>query len=358
MESITDIKWDSLIETILDKKCILFLGPGVTVNYAQNQNIETAYKSMTGDKDFIMHHLKDNLLIFKNFDQIVDCRHDVKKFYKNDFTNPLLQKLAEIPFHLIISVTPDHTLHTIFEQKKFLFQHNYFSKTNKKNIEYDPRQIPLIYNLFGDVSEETSLIFSHYHLFEYLEWGWVNNSLPETIRTVFNKEQTSNIIFLGFEFDKWYYQLILYLFKLNFEGCRRYAIEQLSNENEMLTLCETNFRINFFQNSAQLFVDNLYEHLPTENRRKPMSENEKPKKWLKPPFVKFLNAAFGQDEWTTFCMCYYEEVYDNFATGQTRMAQIGLLIDHVTKKELFTDLFENCKEHNPVQFEKFAPYYE
>ncbi len=358
MENITEIRWNALCDSIMDKKCILFLGPGITVNYRENNNLENTYEKISKDTGQVIYHRADNLLVFKDNDYIADYRTEIKEFYSQDFSNLLLEKIAEIPFHLVISVTPDSTMKNIFKRKNFLFQDNYFSKTNKRKIEFDTKEIPLLYNLFGDVADAGSIIFSHFNLFEYLEWGWVNNSLPETIKTVFNKEQTTNIIFLGFEFDKWYYQLILYLFKLNFEGCRRYAMFQERCEGEMQTLCEANYRINFLNRNTAEFVDKLYENFPADKRRKAATEAEKPKKWLKQNFVKFLNAAFQATELETFCMCYFDEVYNQFGAGQNKLSQINLLLDYVTRNEQFAELMDYCKEHNTPQFDKFAPYYE
>ncbi len=360
MTKISKIHWNSLSKSIQNKKCILFLGPGVTVNYNNPANRDVAYKKLITDKNKVGFHEKDKLLVFENNDYITDFRYDIKEIYSTDFSNPLLEKIAEIPFHLIISVTPDHSLSNIFKRKKYLFQHHYFSNTYDKKLK-SPSDIPLIYNLFGDIEDENSLLFSHYNLFQYLEMIWANNSLPEIIRTFFNKNQTSNIIFLGFEFDKWYYQLILYLFKLNFNECQRYAIYQQNTDNELLTLYESNFRINFLGNNKQAmkqFVETLHSKFEQNELRQVKKEKEILRDWLKPQFVKFLNVAFSIDEWAVFCMCYFEKVYDNFVSGQTRIAQIALLIEYVQRNNQYAQLYELCKEHNPVQFKKFKPYYE
>ena len=48
MSKIEDIRWDTLAKAIIDKKCILFLGPGVTVNYQNPANRDLEYKKITG----------------------------------------------------------------------------------------------------------------------------------------------------------------------------------------------------------------------------------------------------------------------------------------------------------------------
>ena len=286
-------QWESLINSIIDKRCILFLGPGITVNYNKKNSMEMIYKMISRESKDVAFHKTDNLLIFKDCDLEVSFRSTVKNYFSQDFSNELLNKLSDIPFHLIISVTPDHTLSNIFQSKSYLFNKSYFVKNQKKEIDSDINETPLIYNLFGDIEDETSIIFSHYDLFEYLEHGWMDsNCLPEAIKKRFNKEKTSNIIFIGFEFDKWYYQFILYLFKLNYPGCIRYAAYEQSFPNEMLFFCQS-YKITFIDKGMDSFVRKLHNDFPSDKLRIPVPESYRPRKWRKGSFISFLTEAFG-----------------------------------------------------------------
>jgi len=360
MSEITDAQWDSLIKSIIDKKCILFLGPGITVNYNNANSLGLFYEEISRKSlNSVAVHKSDNLLVFREYDTEVETRTKVKDFFSKDFSNDLLEKIADIPFHLIISVSPDHTVANIFERKKYRKQKNFLSKTRKGVVEFPINDVPLIYNLFGDIEDEMSIIFSHCDLFEYLEKGWVgSNCLPEAITTSFNKENTSNIIFLGFEFDKWYYQFILYLLKINYSGCRRYAALQESFGDEMMTLCESNYHINFVNKELKFFVEKLYNDFPEKYRRKPSLEAESPRRWKKGQFEKFLSDALSSSEWSSFCLTHFWEVYKDFTSDQPKTVQINMLIDYVTRKDRFDELYNLCKEHNQVSFENHGPYYE
>jgi hypothetical protein len=359
MSDITDRQWNSLIWSITHKKCILFLGPGISVNYNNRNSMEMIFEEITRkpqESSDVAFHKNDNLLIFKDRNAVVGYRPTVVEFFKKDFSNELLEKLVEIPFHLIISVTPDHTISNIFEKNKYKYQKSYFSK--EKKVEYDIKEVPLIYNLFGDIDDEMSIIFSHHDLFEYLDKGWVNSSyLPETIKTSFNKENTSNIIFLGFEFDKWYYQFILYLFKLDYEGCLRYAFQEAPC-SEMITLCQSNYQISFINREMKDFVTKLYQDFPKNELRKPCTEAEKQKKWKKEKFIIFLSKAMSSTEWDTFCLTHFYEVFKDFTDNQDRSKQINNLIDYVACNGKFQNLSDLCKEFNQVSFNKQEPYYE
>ncbi len=361
MTNIENINWDFVQRSVLNKKCILFLGPGITVNYGNNARMEQKFEELTNDasNDILSFHKKDGFLIFKNENAKLLNQDKIASFFNADYKNPLLEKIAEIPFHLIINVTPDKTMCKIFENKQFTYKTEYYSMKRLRQIEQAPdTETPLIYNLFGSVDDAETLIISHYDLFRYLKSVYAFNNLPDIIKSATNKENTNNIIFLGFEFDRWYYQLIINLLNLNFDPCIRYASIQNELDDEIKTLYESHFGINFASRDLKMFVDKLHSCFAENQLRKPPQTGEKPRKYLKTNIIKFINAAFNATDLDTLCMCYFDEVYNQFTSEQSKLTRINILMDYVAKNNLFNDLLDNGKEQNSVQFEKFAPYYE
>ena len=140
--------------------------------------------------------------------------------------------------------------------------------------------------------------------------------------------------------------------------CIRYASEQETMDSGMKTLYESHFGINFATKDMETFVNKLHGQFSANQLRQPVANKEKPKKYIKAAFIKFLNSAFNATDLDSLCMCYFEPVYEQFTNEQSKLTRINLLIDHVGKNNLYDDLMEYGKEQNQIQFEKFAPYYE
>ena len=85
-----------------------------------------------------------------------------------------------------------------------------------------------------------------------------NNVLPQELRAAL--ESATNYIFLGFQFDKWYVQLMLSLLKLNdkqYNFIRYASANALSND--VKSLCINHYRIQFIGADNNVFIKTLYD---------------------------------------------------------------------------------------------------
>jgi hypothetical protein len=129
---------------------------------------------------------------------------------------------------------------------------------------------PLIYNLFGSITSPESLILSYDDLFEYFKSVFGNNMLPKDVRSIL--KDADNVIFLGFQFDRWYVQLILNLLDIYDEtsGFSRYALaSSLSNDTRIL--CMNHFKIEFIGEDNSHFIDILYNKCQEEGMLRDLS---------------------------------------------------------------------------------------
>jgi len=361
MPVIENINWDFITGAILRQKTVLFLGQGATVNYEKPDNEANFFKEFKekhpdGILDF---HKDDGFLVFRDESAKLLNMNDIVPFYDTEFTNPVLEKLAEMPFHLIISVTPDLTLPHIFTKRDFAFQHAYYKPKIKQDIEKPTPEIPLLYNLLGCIKDEESLITSHYDLFNLIQSVYADKNLPDAITKVFSKEATTNIIFLGFDFGKWYFQLLLHLLRVNYDACIRYAAAQTHCTDAMQTLCESHFKISFVSKDLASFVDELHKRFKPEQLRKPVPKTQLVKRvYNKGNLLKFLAKAFNPTDFETFCMINFDEVYENFTPAQNQVARLTLLLDYVNRNNLYDQLLQLGKDENKAQFEIYQPYFE
>jgi len=358
-----NIEWNYVKECIDNQKTLLFIGPGVTINYNDKDSFanfteEIANQNQQAIKSF---HKQDGFLVFNDPTAQMLISSKIRNYYKKDFTNELLLKISDIPFHLIIQVTPDLTMKNIFEKKNFQCLHKFYNIASPSDIADNflpAKDYPLIYNLFGSVDDYKSFIVTHHDLFEFLKAIYSSDNNLKNLRSTIGKENIWNVIFLGFEFDKWYYQLILSLLNLDYQQCVRYASSQENLTVEIKTLVESHFRVNFINKDSKYFVDKIYEMFSKSELRKAAAKPEQQRKYIKKNIVKLLTKGLSAMAFENFCLCNFEEVYDQFTSGQSNSERIILMIDYAEKYEQFEQLLELVKEENHVQFANFLPYFE
>ncbi len=73
---------------------------------------------------------------------------------------------------------------------------------------------------------------------------------------------------------------------------------------------------------------------------------------------KLLNASFNDENLQTFCQINFEEVFNNFGTGQSRNLKLMALIDHTKRRLEVEKLLDLVAEENKAQFEQFKPYFD
>jgi len=141
---------------------------------------------------------------------------DVQSYYSDKFHdenklgNELIRKISLIPFNLIINYSPDDAISKIFNKNNVK---NNFYWYNKQEMEISEEMIdwkkPLIYNALGLASDHGKYIYLHEDLDHYLKIE-DNKRVPTKIST--QVQRATCVIFLGFDFNKWYYRLLMFSF--------------------------------------------------------------------------------------------------------------------------------------------------
>ena len=347
------------------ERTILFIGPKVTFDWGGNVSREATFLQSIMDEhpdQILSFHKQDGFLIYRDDKAKKQIRYKINDFYKADYRNDTLRKIADIPFHIIVTVSPDMTMNTIFENKKYNRQPNYYEAKKAKKLETPTAKRPLIYNLLGCVEEEETLILSHFDLYESLKSIHKDETLPKILEDAFSGQNIENIIFLGFDFDKWYFQLVLHLLKLDENGCVHHAIlnEPPTAQNQKTanqTLFKSHFKINFVEETTTQFVNKLYERFEASELRQPTLDAPSDKKYIDKNVFKLLGSAFSASDLDVFCMINYETVQEEFTAGMTKSSQIKLLVDYVKRHNDYENLLTLVKEENPIQHEKNQSYF-
>ena len=260
-EGIEPINWKFIVRTIEKQKCILFLGPELfrTKDNTRSRQQEFFENLAIKNSQKILSYNHDGFFLFSSPEEKTRLFKEISDFFEEQADEEIIQKIAEIPFHVAISINPDISLKKFFVQKNYPHVFEFFDKKIKKDITETPSvKKPLIYNLFGSVTNLDTLILSHDDLFEYFKALMGNNVLPQELRTAL--ESATNYIFLGFQFDKWYVQLMLSLLKLN---DKQYNFIRYASANAISTdvqsLCINHYRIQFIGADNNIFINTLHD---------------------------------------------------------------------------------------------------
>jgi hypothetical protein len=267
--------WDLIRETVEDQKCILFIGPKVYGNDkagSLNQRIANYLEAPT-NPNIKAYYEKDALFLFKDPPSKTKALINIKRFLEEENFDPvrsLYEKIAQIPFHVIVSLTPDTLLSDTFNQQNINHKFDYYrmNRPSKDNPLTPSKQTPLVYNLFGFINQKDSLILTHDDLFDYFNSILGGIGLHPDLKQLIKRAE--NFIFLGVSFDKWYMQLLLkMLYNLHEKDeFLRYSSDH-AFEEEVRTICEDQFRIEFVPEKMDAFIDELYKQFPdTELRGK------------------------------------------------------------------------------------------
>lgn len=356
----TAVNWDRLADSIADGKCVLFIGPGATVNYGDPGRQHRFFQGLRDNPEMgIYSYLReDGLFVFGEERNIYDVCGSVRKFYEADYSSPMLEKLARIPFHLIVSLTPDTALEKEMKQQGFRANSAYYEVLREQNPELPtPETPPLLYYLLGTSTKVDSLIISHSQMYKYIRSLLGGIKLPDNLKTALNQQNAKNLVFLGVDFDKWYFQLILNMLGIDASSYKSFASAQQGGE-EVRTIWESHFKINFVPHQIEQFVDGLYACVEGRGElRSTGSPAARQRSYLLPNIIRFLTLSLDGTGLEIFCQCYYTEVYDDFSPQQSKSERISKLVDFVRKTDGFEPLLELMKDENPVQFEKNLPYF-
>lgn len=268
----TSIDWNLILETIRAERCVMILGPDFSITKDRKSIRDAMLEYLKIEEDAILRGLKFNKGegLFQYSDPILRTRtyFKLKAFFREiskDLFTDMYEKVAQINFHLIISVSPDLFLAEVMDRHNISHNFEYYNKTvNPRDVRPPSVDHPLLYNLFGSIDEEQSLILSHRDLYDFIFAILGNRHLPLELQN--SLQSAANIIFLGFNFEKWYMQLLLRMFNLQDEKFHfdRYASsEKLSSEVQVFL--QEQFRINFIQGKTEDFISILYDKCKEAN---------------------------------------------------------------------------------------------
>ncbi len=206
--------WRFITNRIKNRKCVLMIGPGLATDVKGNSvtNLLEEYLAQQGKSGFT--YPKEEFFSFKNEGEKKFTYFEIQEFYNQKKPTHNHLKIVDLPFHLIVSMSPDLLLKKAFQEKGIAYSFEYYKKyENPHEPEKPSPEKTLIYNLLGSVTDDESLVYTYDDLFDYLIAIFGEFRLPETLKNELKTADT--FIFLGLKFEKWYLKLLLRLLELH-----------------------------------------------------------------------------------------------------------------------------------------------
>jgi len=250
---------EDILESIADEKCVLFLGPLVGLSDGELP-LDKIVKELEVEQDPTIHYYKDEQLFhFKEKHLKQRFYRKIKRLYKDIEPSAIHQKIAQIPFDVVISITPDLKLKKTYENFGINHTFRFYSlKENPANFAKPSQKQPLIYNLFGSMEDEESLIYTNDELFDFLFAVLGTKKLPIELRN--ELEEANNFLFLGCDFEMWYMRVILRLFNLHEDNFYAYASDNNEKTRDSTKIFYMqHFRMKFIHQNINEFVTDLHQ---------------------------------------------------------------------------------------------------
>lgn len=274
-----DAQIENIIADIERESCVLIVGPDI-VDYGEKNFFELMCEELVKDReagsmiDTAPGHIFRNEELLQLLPQAKESTimRQMERFYqKQQSLAEPLTKIARIPFHLVISLMPDHRLPDIYKEQGFPYKYSHYRWDQAPEpVEEPDAARPLIYNLLGDfIDKDIIITFDHY--FDFLSGILGEKKLPNPIQTAFKKAST--FIFLGVHFEKWSVQLLLRIIspKEKYDKNEKYSILQNGVSNDGCTFIARRLNLNFLPDEPAAFLDHLYEACRRQNLLKNVS---------------------------------------------------------------------------------------
>ena len=109
--------WELIIKRIEEEKCVLILGPDISLDGRKtlNEQLKDYLDTNTGKK--YHYYIDDEFYSFADETDKEYAVYDIQKFFSQLSYSDIHSQIAEIPFHIIISVSPDLRMKKAFEDK-------------------------------------------------------------------------------------------------------------------------------------------------------------------------------------------------------------------------------------------------
>jgi len=257
----------ALAQSIADGEAVLILGPDAIPLYHAGKNDadparrESNFSLLSRqaiqtapDIGIQFFYERDHLFLFRDEMSKKAARKAVRDVARSEHWLPdeeLLRQIVAMPFHLVLSLSPDTFVRDAFTRHFQTPQFGFCSPYHKsagEPIKEPDRSNPLVFNLCGNVLEKLdSPVLDYFDLFQlFIKLLGNSDEIPTWLGRKLREADT--YILLGFQLDRWYFQLFLHY--LNWLDNNAYTntnqnfpfLSQISEDAREFVLSQFNIR--------------------------------------------------------------------------------------------------------------------
>ncbi len=327
MEELLEDLEPHVIEDIVAGKCILFLGPELLIS-KDGKYYKSYFKELESSKSMVYKYFsRDNLFSISGPTKTLDKRRLIGKmmeFYEGAGDEIVLNLISQIPFSLIINVAPDMSINKLFERNKFTFRQAYFPDPANADVLPPTIENPVIYNIFGRVDDNQSLIVTHDDLFRSIKALMQKGNIPPHIHNCL--KSAGSFIFLGLKFETWYYQLLLSILEIEESTSLRIGAPN-EVDTDTVSVMNSYFQISFARNNPLKVIQNIYDQLAEHHQCLRKSIVEAPSKVAYISYAWKDEANLGREE---FVDLLYNELTNKSGVKIFRDRNVLTIQDSIT----------------------------
>jgi hypothetical protein len=278
-------EWQNKIKRLTtdlkNKRCVVLLGPEIvkwgdkTVRQVLREHLEE-----TNADDIVHYYDRDGFFLFREEIAKQDVQREIAEFYEahntnSDVNEAIFQALVRLKTHLILSINPDSFLSDVAYKYDIKHRFAYFQHGGEAvaDVEEPSIEMPLFYNLCGSTERDDSLVLDYDDLFSLLSSLFSKeNGLPLKLKTAL--KQVKHFLFIGFDFDKWYSQLLLRLLSEK-KGVRKFAVDPSVKEPNTTIFLLKQFDIEFIEDEAA-FLAAFFKQCAEQNLMHDINDPQTP----------------------------------------------------------------------------------
>lgn len=339
-----DFEWKKTLDEIHKEQCVLIVGPDL-IHYDNDRSLFQQFcealknhPDLSKDINWSAPYIFENeeLLQIGENGSLGLIQNFMEDFYKSrdEFEAPF-QKIAQLPFHLIISLLPDQRLAEVFHRENRKPQFGYYPlQQHWEKVTKPTQKNPLIYNMLGLVKDRKGdTITTFDNLFDFLKRILSGKALPPQLEVTLS--HSVSFLFLGVHFDKWYIQLLLKVFmsyQKTAQGKRpvNYSLLRSDQLNDATGFIARRLTISPISVEPLDFLDELHRRCAEAGMLKIV-----PKRYEKQVFISYSHE---------------DKAHMEHIKGQLEQANIKVIIDEkdMSAGERISRFMERVKEVDKV----------
>ena len=269
-------EWDKLVYGIDRGECILFLGPQLPLDRGDGQRsipaeglaarlleqLDGASSARTSTE------LSDLARISQRFlaqEAEVDLEMEINRWHQGltEQRSTLHDHLAALPFRLILTNSLDPLMEMALRRggKQPWVERYHYKGKNKQLLPEATEKTPLLFQLYGSVSEPTSIVITETQLLDFLA-ALISKDppLPNDLNAALTNGKL--FLFLGFGLHQWYLRILLHVLKVLRRGSRSFALELGeggfdASAADAVLFYRQNFKVDLYKADIFVFVEEL-----------------------------------------------------------------------------------------------------